>query len=357
MSSPSTTLLLQLLWVKHHEHQQTQSAKAFSTHRYRYIHNNSIRNRINGERYRSFSQISSSNDETGTTSDHSTNPGSSTSGDGKDGRRKNTDNSFLVVNLEKKVVTEIYNSAQDILNRFNTAVQRPRQVMEKQYGTTNYIDESNQPLIIEPRDRDEFELIIFSGGTALNTVPANILQSFYDQLVDRLDFAGIVTEGKQLKDGNIAHPDDYWLRVNEFKLFPPNKKNLLVITFQASIAWMCIYEDIQLIANKIPELPQRPLAKNQVLRWLPLAVVADMQGGTGRFSKEQIIFNNLVSDWPIDIASDHQTISMGGKVPQQVPDLDWNFHDKLRMRPPNEKEVFDDIKKEFWKVPPITTTR
>ena len=282
---------------------------------------------------------------------------SETSNDNSSSNQKKTPtskNSYLVVKLEQKVVKNISDEVQSIKTKFLTSVELPRQAVEKHYGTTNYINQDNQPTEIQLRQHDSLELILFSGGVALNTVPPDVLQKFYDQVVHRLDRAGMaLTTAKKLNDGNIAHPDDYWFLAHEVKLFPPTKKHLLVVTFQTSIAWMCVYEDIQLIANQFPELPQRPLEKNQILRWLPLIVVADVTGGTGRFIKEKTILQNIVTDWPLDCTSIQQTISMGGTIPTQVvPTLSWNFQDTLRKRPENEDEIMANLEKdEFWKVP------
>jgi hypothetical protein len=332
-------------------------------------------NIVRGRRPRSFSSTSSSvssqqqsqhnkdaatieSEATSTTTELESSKTTDTSSDDTSNRKKTTSskNSYLVVKLEKNVLKTICDDVQSIQTKFLSAVEHPRQAVEKHYGKTNYTDKENQPLQLQLRNYESLELILFSGGVALNTVPPDVLQSFYDQVVDRLDRAGMALNSSlQLKDGNIAHPDDYWFRVNEFKLFPPTTKHLLVVTFDTSIAWMCLYEDIQLVANKFPELPHRPLEKNQILRWLPLIVIADVTGGTGRFVKEQTLLQNVVTHWSLDCTSTHQTICMGGTIPSQImPPLDWNFHDKFRKRPENEADILASLDKgeEFWKVPP-----
>ena len=285
-----------------------------------------------------------------------TGSGDDTNSQSQKNKTTTSKNSYLVIKLEQKVLQNLYNDVQSMQTKFLSSVKLARQAAEKHYGTTNYIDTENQPLQLQIRNHDALELILFSGGMALNTIPPDLLQQFYTQVVDRLDRAGFAsTHSSRLKDGNIAHPDDYWFRVNAFKLFPPTTKHLLVVTFDTSIAWMCLYEDIQLIANKFPELPQRPMQKNQVLRWLPLIVMADVSGGTGHFIKEQTILQNIVTHWTLDSTSSHQTICMGGTMPSQItPPLDWNFHDSLRKRPDNEDEILESLDKgeEFWKVKP-----
>jgi hypothetical protein len=254
-------------------------------------------------------------------------------------------NSYLKVDLERKALQDIFESLMHIKQLFARSVERPRKTL----ASRSFIDDDNQPLQIRPRLFRSLELVLFSAGESFCTISPDVVMAFHEKVVKRLDDSGYALEGHQLLEGNIAHPDDYWFRANEMKLFPPDRKDMIVVTFNTSVSWLCIYEDIQLIANKFPELPHRYTQDDKILRWTPLMVLAEVTGGTGRYAKERNILSTIMADWPMDIESTKQTISMGGRYPEQVQ-LAWDFCD-LRQRPANEDELKKELEEDFWKQP------
>jgi hypothetical protein len=270
---------------------------------------------------------------------------SSTSGEPTKKSSNAVTNSYLKVDLEHKVLNDIFESLMHVKQTFNRSVDRPRSVL----ATRSFIDDENQPLQIRPRHFKSLELVLFSAGESFSTISPEVVLSFHEKVVNRLDDSGYALDGHELKKKNTAHPDDYWFRANEMKLFPPGRKDMIVLTFYTSVSWLCIYEDIQLIANKFPELPHRHTEDDKILRWTPIMVLAEVSGGTGRYAKERGILSTIMADWPTDIESTKQTISMGGRYPEQV-ELAWDFCD-LRQRPENEEELKAQLREEFWKRP------
>jgi hypothetical protein len=258
-----------------------------------------------------------------------------------------TNNSYLKIDVEADVLDELYGTLMDIKGKFDGSIARSRKIL----ASRNSIDPTNQPLQIRPRRFGSMELILFSCGESFSTLPPDVLAAFHEKVVSRLDEAGYALEGRELKEKNIAHPDDFWFRVHEIKIFPPGRNNLLVATLQTSISWLCLYEDLQIIANKFPDLPHRETSTDSVLHWTPIIVLADIVGGTGRYGTERNAINTLLRDLKLDISSKKQTVSMGGRYPEQVS-LEWSFRD-LRKRPDNEEEVKRELNEEFWKVPPV----
>lgn len=258
-------------------------------------------------------------------------------------------NSYLKVDFERKALNDIYESLMHVMQMFNRSVERPRTVL----ASREHIDEDNQPLHIRPRLFKSLELILFSAGESFSTMPPDVVMAFHEKVVKRLDDAGFALEGHQLQENNMAHPDDYWFRANEMKLFPPGRKDMIAVTFSTSVSWLLIYEDIQSIANKFPELPHRTIEEGKILRWTPLMVLAEVSGGTGRYATERGILSTIMADWPMDIQSSKQNISMGGRYPEQV-ELAWEFCD-LRQRPENEDELKAKLQEEvseLWKSSP-----
>lgn len=272
----------------------------------------------------------------------------SSSSDNSESTKKSSNastNSYLKVNLERKALNDIFEALMHIMQMFNRSVDRPREVL----ASRAFVDAENQPLQIRPRLFKSLELVLFSAGESFSTLSPEVVMSFHEKVVKRLDNSGYALEGHELQENNISHPDDYWFRTNEMKLFPPDRKDMIAITFNTSVSWLCIYEDLQMIANKFPELPHRKTEEDTILRWVPIMVLAEVSGGTGRYAKERGILSTIMADWPLDIDSTKQTISMGGRYPEQVQ-LAWDFC-HLRQRPANEDEIRDMMRDDSWKQP------
>jgi hypothetical protein len=139
-----------------------------------------------------------------------------------------------------------------------------------------------------------------------------------------------------VSDKYHSEEEEYWFRVTDVCVFPPQRRYLVVAALEASPAWHAIHDDLRSIAKNSsswsPALAQ--IAKASKERWIPHITLGNLFGGTK--TDLQILSDVSRNLSPEPDTSLNETaffvtrlviakaIALGGPIPTQAS-LDWDF--------------------------------
>jgi hypothetical protein len=185
--------------------------------------------------------------------------------------------SYLKIDMEERFAKAVHELTISIKEELEATFSVKRDEMTDEEYTNP--STKRMPLYIQPRPMDSFSITLFHGSSKVKSLPVEDIDRWYRLLVLRLEESGFAHENGGLTEENIAHPEDYYFKFDSVVTFPPKTYNLLVLQLRASLAFYRLYEDVQIVSNRIPEL--RPLvhrsAKNRRPIWLPQIVLADIR--------------------------------------------------------------------------------
>ena len=269
-------------------------------------------------------------------------------------------------------------------------------IVQSPISSSNSSREQNiSGLSYKPRSRDSLHMTLFFGGETICALPPEELQNWHRRVRERLATSGFYldcSEGKTTRTaknrtvvngGDIIVEDcssagvrpgdgddenkNYDFLVQGLRVFPPQRKNLVVAILEAQQEWHNLYSDLRQIASDETCSPQ--LAKVVEYdrsikdKWIAHVTLGNLRGGPSKKSDRsnlddtllKPIFDSTVNDMLTSGKTEeegqyhhHQQqqqqeeedgrikqllrakttgIGMGGPIPKhQLEDLDWNFH-------------------------------
>jgi hypothetical protein len=242
---------------------------------------------------------------------------------------------------------------------------------------------------IAPRSMPKLHCTFFFGGETLSSLSAIDLQTWYNTIGECLHQTGFRTkrtkeislstlseadsEPYQLSGtSGVKSDDSYLLRFKSFRLFPPERRNLIVAELEVSEAWQSLYQRICEVSSddRAPADLVSHVRATSFGRWAPHVTLADVvwqkSGRTaatsdGQWERNQPLplkrdqnrkvhpgsrstgedrhriqqqerLHSLLEEMTAkfreradaELCSTPQSISMGGPTPSQVT-LDWDF--------------------------------
>lgn len=231
--------------------------------------------------------------------------------------------SYLKIDMRDSFATAVQNLTLAIKHRLEATFDVSREQMTEE----EYNDPSTKrmPLYIQPRPIESFHITLFHGSSQLMSLPEEDIDRWYRLLVLRLEESGFVHENGSLTEENIAHPDDFYFKFENVVTYPNPTQHLLVLQLRASLGFYRLYEDVQIISNRIPALKPLVHRSAQVRSpiWLPQIVLADirnhMEGGK---KEEKRLRDQLYKRRLAPIAFFPDWIRLAGPRP---PNYNWDF--------------------------------
>jgi hypothetical protein len=257
--------------------------------------------------------------------------------------------SYFEIICEEKFAQTLYDITIHIKRKLESSfnvMRKPELITPEEYHdpTTKKL-----PLYIQPRPIESLTLCLFYGETALAKLPPDELERWYNHIVIRMEESGFVHHRAKLTETNIAHPDDFYftlMKTNQnnqiVQTFPSPTHHLLICNIQASLALYRLYEDLQIISNRIPGLRRNIVHRNNgQLRkqsrrpiWIPQIVLADIVNGMEGCKKEERTLRNICSKLELEDEIVEQLnfqptgISLRGYRPTSSNNdtqMDWDF--------------------------------
>jgi len=197
-------------------------------------------------------------------------------------------------------------------------------------------------LRINPRSLNSLHMTFFFGGEILCELSREELTDWHGQVKKRIqqsfpsssnnekdDNPAVGTDSSLIDDNGNADGEDYWFRLNGLCLFPPQRKNLIVASLEASPSWHALHNDIRAIAAQSPSEQLRSVVQSTSFQeWKPHITLANLRSSGPRRSQklQQERLQELLDQVDLSTVPTLKAngIAMGGPIPEQAP-LDWTF--------------------------------
>jgi 2'-5' RNA ligase len=258
-------------------------------------------------------------------------------------------NSYLKVLLDDKTMDILYEMAVQVQARIQESMEEQEQ-KEANRTTSEDIEKtekdppqqqqqkqskaSKRKLIrFKPRSRVSFHMTLFFGGEIICELPPNELLEWHGRVSERLGKSGFRFQDSG--DDSISSTDDFSFEVVGLKVFPPQRKNLIVAILEPAPAWHVLHNDIRELAKD--ESCSKALAeitRYSKDKWISHITLGNLYGGTKEQlrSLDPLLQEVFQSKLPVDndgssndcLAAFTSGIAMGGPVPEQL-ELDWDF--------------------------------
>ena len=255
-------------------------------------------------------------------------------------------NSYLKVDLEDSFVDRIYSMALDVQNAIAAQHQEPsHQDVHSDMNGIIIEDGQNTPkkqtehqpektLRFKPRSRRSLHMTLFFGGEVLGEIPAHELQAWYDKISHCIKSSGFCTHqvtdaGKDEREDDNK-PDFSFVQTGLI-VFPPNRQNLVVASLKPGPEWFKLHDEIHEVSldRSISKELSQATGRTAKGKWLCHITLGNLIGGNKK--QDPMLascLNRVFQKHSKDLRSPKTQplmISMGGPIPEQIPDLDWKF--------------------------------
>jgi hypothetical protein len=238
-----------------------------------------------------------------------------------------SNSSYLKVDMEERFAKTVHELTIAIKEELEATFPVKRDEMTDEEYTNP--STKRMPLYIQPRPLESFSITLFHGSSKVKSLPKEDIDRWYRLLVLRLEESGFVHENGSLTEENIAHPEDFYFKFDSVVTYPPKTHHLLVLQLRASLGFYRLYEDVQIVSNRIPAL--KPLvhrsAKIRRPIWLPQIVLADIRNHMDGCKREEKRLRNMLSQRELQpFAFFPDWIRLAG--PRPLDDLkkyNWDF--------------------------------
>ncbi|KAL7565329.1 hypothetical protein ACA910_014610 [Epithemia clementina (nom. ined.)] len=255
-------------------------------------------------------------------------------------------NSYLKIVVDETTLAYLRQSTLDLQNANEKETKRFRDAAPTAAALMNHSSRGGirprQPLLIQPRSLDSLHLTFFFGGEVLCNMSADDLTLWHSRIEKQFAEKGFgmrkgTRKAQEEDEDQFATSesvdswnDKYWLRIREFRLFPPRRNNVVVALLDASPSWHTLYDDIRQIAKSSTCQDLVKVVNFSKEAWVPHITLANIKGQT--LADDVARLNSLLNEMNIALNENEERsrvqpshIAMGGPIPATVG-LDWNFY-------------------------------
>ena len=229
--------------------------------------------------------------------------------------------SFLKVDFEPSFVKTLHDIVSDCKKLFDEAM------LTLEYRKCS-LDLPVPPIYVDVRSMEDISSVpLFDARDGFSNLTSYHLSMYHWKLTQHLKKVGFL----QLKDEfdqPISVESDHWMfRVKELIVAPEDKMNRIDAVLEPSLPWKQLHRDIHDLGEQTPGL-YFYLPPEGYQPWSPYITVADISNGMDGATKGERFLRALLRSIPFDkedVSSRVQNISMGGAIPPNEENIDWNF--------------------------------
>ena len=159
------------------------------------------------------------------------------------------------------------------------------------------------------------------------------LTTWYEQIEAKFREFGFVVRTNGSRQHELVHmgsemEEKYWLKIREFRLFPPRRNNLIVAVMDASPLLHSLYGELREIAKASSCQALSDVVNYSKAAWVPHITLANVKGQITH--NEYACLSELLDDMNQSLNNSSQKVhpicvNMGGPIPEAA-EFDWNFY-------------------------------
>jgi 2'-5' RNA ligase len=260
-------------------------------------------------------------------------------------------NSYLKVDMPDEVLQNLRQIIQTVASDYDREfIQLQAPTTDEAKSSTIVIAANKRSGRIKPRSVESLHMTLFFGGETLGQVGKEHLEDLHQRFTSVIQGSGFVTTsaanstgpsaGDPMVDDSsspaAAHrlischsDDDFWFTIQEVRVFPPGRNNLIVAILEAAPAWHTLRSDLREAARAVESDEIRTVLSDSHETWVAHITLANLSSPKKPKKQSIQLLQQTLRDVQLALSDDQRRIfakgiSMGGPMPTQV-DLNWNF--------------------------------